>query len=90
MGHEKKEDVKGFILKPVARPEYRLVYQHQGMLLPHLHRHYPYIVIRLPHLEDLDHRIPQLPDCDNYGFHRSSNPNPINDDMKLNDKSLHQ
>ena len=31
--HEKKEDITGFIPKPIARPEYRTVYQHQGMLL---------------------------------------------------------
>ena len=31
--HEKKEDVMGFIPKPIAHPEYRTVYQHQGMLL---------------------------------------------------------
>ena len=31
--HERKEDVMGFIPKPIALPEYRTVYQHQGMLL---------------------------------------------------------
>ena len=31
--HEKKEDITGFIPKLIARPEYRTVYQHQGMLL---------------------------------------------------------
>ena len=31
--HEKKEDITGFIPKPIARPEYGTVYQHQGMLL---------------------------------------------------------
>ena len=31
--HEKKEDIAAFILKPIARPEYGTVYQHQGMLL---------------------------------------------------------
>ena len=31
--HEKKEDVKGFIPKPIARPKYRTVHQHQGMLM---------------------------------------------------------
>ena len=52
--HEKKEDVTGFISKLIARPEYGTVYQHQGMLLQNLHRRYLYIVIRLPHLKDLD------------------------------------
>ena len=43
--HEKKEDVTGFILKPIAHPEYGTVYQHQGMLLQNLHRRYLYLVI---------------------------------------------
>ena len=30
---QQKEEVKGFIPKPVAPPEYGPVYQHQGMLL---------------------------------------------------------
>ena len=38
--HEKKEDTTGFIPKPIARPEYGTVYQHQGMLLQNLHRRY--------------------------------------------------
>ena len=52
--HEKKEDTAGFIPKPIARPEYGTVYQHQGMLLQNLHRRYLYIVIQLPHFKDLD------------------------------------
>ena len=43
--HEKKEDVTGFIPKPIAHPEYGTVYQHQGMLLQNLHHRYLYIVI---------------------------------------------
>ena len=35
--HESKEDISGFISKPVARPEYGTIYQHKGMLLQHLH-----------------------------------------------------
>ena len=42
---EKKEDVKGFIPKPITQPEYGTVYQHQGMLLKNLHHRYLYIVI---------------------------------------------
>ena len=38
--HEKKEDITGFILKLIARPEYGTVYQHQGMLLQNLHHRY--------------------------------------------------
>ena len=88
--HEKKEDIKGFILKSIARPEYGTVYQHKGMLLQNLHHRYLYIVIRLPHLKDLDQKIPSFPNCDNYGIHRASNPNPLNDDTETNDNELHQ
>ena len=88
--HEKKEDIAGFIPKPIARPEYGTVYQHQGMLLQNLHRRYLYIVIRLLHLKDLDQKIPSFSNCDNYGICRASNPNPLNDDTKTNDNDLHQ
>ena len=60
------------------------------MLLQNLHRRYLYIVIRLPKLKDLDQKIPTFPNCDNYGVHRSSNPNPTSDDVRLNDNTLHQ
>ena len=48
--HESKEDIAGFIPKPVARPEYGTIYQHKGMLLQNLHHRYLYILIKLPHL----------------------------------------
>ena len=60
------------------------------MLLQNLHRHYLYIVIRLPKLKDLDQKILMFPNCNNYGVHISSNPNPTSDDVKLNDNALHQ
>ena len=88
--YKKKEDITGFIPKLIARPEYRTVYQHQGMLLQNLHRRYLYIVIRLPHLKDLDQKIPSFPNCDNYGIRRASNFNPLNDYTKTNDNELHQ
>ena len=66
--HEKKENIEGFIPKSVARPEYGTVYQQQGMMLQNLHRRYLYIVIRLPHIKDLDTEIPEFPDCGNYGI----------------------
>ena len=88
--HEKKEDITGFIPKLIAGPEYRTVYQHQGMLLQNLHCRYLYIVIRLPHLKDLDQKIPSFPTCDNYGIRRASNPNPLNDDTETNNNELHQ
>ena len=48
--HESKEDIAGFIPKPVARPEYGTIYQHKGMLLQNLHCRYIYILIKLLHL----------------------------------------
>ena len=44
--HESKEDIADFIFKPVARPEYRTIYQHKGMLLQNLHHRYLYILIK--------------------------------------------
>ena len=88
--HEKKEDIAGFILKLIARPEYGTVYQHQGMLLQNLHCRYLYIFIQLPHLKDLDQKIPSFPNCDNYRICRASNPNPLNGDIKTNNNELHQ
>ena len=60
------------------------------MLLQNLHCRYLYIVIRLPHLKDLDQKIPSFPNCDNYGILRASNPNPLNDDMRTSDNELHK
>ena len=60
------------------------------MLLQNLHCRYLYIVIKLPHLKDLDQKIPSFPNCDNYRIGRASNPNPLNDDMRINDNELHQ
>ena len=88
--HQSKEDIAGFISKPVARPEYRMIYQHKGMLLQNLHCRYLYIVIKLPHLSDLEQRIPNFPNCDNYGSLTASNPDPLLDDTPTNDNELHQ
>ena len=52
--HESKEDIAGFIPKPVARPEYGTIHQHKGMLLQNLHCRYLYILIKLPNLLDLE------------------------------------
>ena len=52
--HESKEAIAGFISKPAARPEYGMIYQHKGMLLQNLHHRYLYILIKLPHLLDLE------------------------------------
>ena len=43
--HEKKEDIAGFIPKPIARAEYGTINQHQGMLLQNLHCRYLNVVI---------------------------------------------
>ena len=88
--HKSKEDIAGFISKPVARPEYRTIYQHKGMLLQNLHHRYLYIIIKLPHLSDLKQRIPDFPNCDNYGSLHASNPDPLLDDTPTNDNELHQ
>ena len=88
--HESKEDIAGFISKPVARPEYRTIYQHKGMLLQNLHHRYLYITIKLPHLSDLEQRIPDFPNCDNYGSLHPSNPDPLLDETPTNDNELHQ
>ena len=88
--HESKEDIAGFISKPVSRPEYGTIYQHKGMLLQNLHCRYLYILIKLPHLLDLEQRIPDFPNCDNYGSLTASNPDPLRDDIPTNDNELHQ
>ena len=67
--HKSKEDIAGFISQLVASPEYRTIYQHKGMLLQNLHRRYLYITIKLPHLSDLEQRIPNFLNCDNYGLY---------------------
>ena len=88
--HKSKEDIAGFISKLVARPEYRMIYQHKGMLLQNLHRRYLYIVIKLPHLSNLEQRIPNFLNCDSYSSLTASNPDPLLDDTPTNDNELHQ
>ena len=88
--HESKEDIAGFIPKPVARPEYRMIYQHKGMLLQNLHHRYLYILIKLPNLLDLEQRTPCFPNCDNYGALSANNPDPMLNDTPTNDNELHQ
>ena len=88
--HESKEDITGFIPKPVARPEYGTIYQHKGMLLQNLHRRYLYILIKLPNLLDLEQRTPSFPNCDNYGALSANNSDPRLDDTPTNDNELHQ
>ena len=88
--HESKEDIAGFISKPVARPEYGTIDQHKGMLLQNLHCRYLYILIKLPNLLDPEQRIPDFPNCDNYGSLSANNPDPMLDDTPTNDNELHQ
>ena len=82
--HESKEEIAGFISKPVARPEYGMIYQHKGMLLQNLHCRYLYSTIKLPHLSDLEQRTPNFLNCDNYGSLHPSNPDPLLDDTPTN------
>ena len=56
------------------------------MLLRNLHHRYLYILIKLPHLLDLEQRIPSFPNCDNYGSLTASSPDPLLDDTPTNDK----
>ena len=60
------------------------------MLLQNLHHRYLYIVIKLPHLSNLEQRILSFPNCDNYGLLTASNPDPLLDDTPTNDNELHQ
>ena len=60
------------------------------MLLQNLHRRYLYILIKLPHLLDLEQRIPIFPNCDSYSSLTASNPDPLLDDTPTNDNELHQ
>ena len=41
-------------------------------------------------MKDLDQKIPSFPNCDNYGIHKASNSNPLNDDTRMNDNELNQ
>ena len=60
------------------------------MLLQNLHRRYLYILIKLPHLSELEQKIPSFLNCDNYGSLDSDNPDPLLDDTPTNDNELHQ
>ena len=60
------------------------------MLLQNLHRRYLYILIKLPNLLDLEQRIPDFPNCDNYGSLSANNPDPMLDATPTNDNELHQ
>ena len=60
------------------------------MLLQNLHCRYLHILIKLPHLLDLEQRIPSFPNCDNYGSLTTTNPDPLLDDTPTNDNELHQ
>ena len=60
------------------------------MLLQNLYHRYLYILIKLPHLLDLEQRIPNFLNCDNYGLLNSNNPDPLLDDTPTNDNELHQ
>ena len=46
--------------------------------------------MQLPNLLDLEQRIPDFPNCDNYGSLSANNPDPMLDDTPTNDSELHQ
>ena len=54
------------------------------MLLQNLYHRYLYILIKLPHLLDLEQKIPSFPNCDNYGSLTATNPDPLLDDTPTN------
>ena len=60
------------------------------MLLQNLHCRYLYFLIKLPHLLDLEQKIPSFPNCNNYGALSANNPDPRLDDTPTNDNKLHQ
>ena len=60
------------------------------MLLQNLHHIYLYILVKLPHLLDLEQRIPSFLNCDNYGSLTATNPDPLLGDTPTNDNELHQ
>ena len=60
------------------------------MLLQNLHHRYLYIIIKLPHLSDLEQRIPDFLNCDNYGSLHTNNSDPLLDDTPTNYNELHQ
>ena len=60
------------------------------MLLQNLHHRYLYVIIKLPHLSDIEQRIPDFLNCDNYSSLHTSNPDPLLDDTPTNDNELHQ
>ena len=60
------------------------------MVLQNLHHRYLYILIRLPHLLDLEQKIPSFPNCDNYDSLTTTNPDPLLDDTPTNDNELHK
>ena len=60
------------------------------MLLQNLYCRYLYILIKLPHLSDLEQKIPSFPNYDNYDALSASNPDARLDDTPTNDNELHQ
>ena len=65
-----------------------MIYEHKGMLLQNLHCRV--LTHKLPHLLDLEQRIPSFLNCDDYGLLTSNNPDPLLDNTSTNDNELHQ
>ena len=60
------------------------------MLVQNLHCRYLYILIKLPHLLDLEQEIPSFPNWENDGALSANNPDPRLDDTPTKDNGLHQ
>ena len=60
------------------------------MLLQNLHCRYLHILIKLPHLLDLEQKIPSILNCNNYGALSANNPDLRLDGTPTNDNELHQ
>ena len=56
-----------WVPKPVLRPEYGALYQHQGFLMPGLKRTYLFVAIDLPQQADLMDNPPEFPSCNEWG-----------------------
>ena len=76
--------------EPVLKPEYGMLFEHQGSLLQNLQCKYLFVAIQLPSVKELELMIPHFQDCQNYGFRHLFHPNPLHNNEKLNNELIHQ
>ena len=81
---------QAFHPEPVLKPEYGMLFEHQGELLQNLQRKYLFVALKLPTVDELKLNIPRFPQCSQYGYQRSAHPDPRHDNEKLNDEMIHQ